>query len=146
MHEETTNHLLDKYNFAGTIWKEGERIFRKKVKQNGCPDLTIAQWQHQPFSSKILNQIWELFPGFVVWEVWIERNNRVFKDKARTMKEVWETLKTHIQETLKLTHWKDQDLTTNRNEMQILQDWGLRAIPVYTGREEGMFLDRNLHQ
>ena len=70
----------------------------------------------------------------------------VFKDKARTEKEVWDTLKTHIQETLKLTRQKDQDLTTNSNEMQILQDWGLCAIPVYTGWEEGMLLDRNLHQ
>ena len=97
MHEETTNHILDECNFAGKIWKEGERIFRKKVRQNRHPDLTIAQWQHQPFSIKILNRIWELFLGFVVWEVWIERNNRVFKDKAKTEKEVWDTLKTHIQ-------------------------------------------------
>ena len=129
MHEETTNHILDECNFAGKIWKEGERIFRKKAKQNGHPNLTIAQWQHQPFSSKILNRIWELFLGFVVWEVWIERNNRVFKDKAKTEKEVWDTLKTHIQETLKLTRWKDQDLTTNNNEMQILQDLGSSHHP-----------------
>ena len=77
--------------------------------------------------------------------MWIERNNRVFKDKAKTEKEVWDTLKTHIQETLKLTPWKDQDLTTNSNEMQILQDWGLRAITVYIGQEEDMLLYRNLH-
>ena len=103
MHEETTNHLQYECNFGGKIWKEGEMIFRKNAKKNGHPDLTIAQWKHQPFSSKILNRIWELFPRFVVWEVWIERNNRVFKDKAKTEKEVWDTLKTHIQETLKLT-------------------------------------------
>ena len=103
MHEETTNHLLDECNFSSTIWKEGERIFRKNAKQNGRPDITISQWQHQPFSSKILNQIWELFLGFVVCEVWIESNNRVFKDKYKNKKEVWDTLKTHIQETLKLT-------------------------------------------
>ena len=65
--------------------------------------------------------------------MWIERNNRVFKDKSITEKEVSDTLKAHIQETLKLTRWKDQDLTTNSNEMQILQDWGLRTISVYTG-------------
>ena len=47
--------------------------------------------------------------------------------------EVWEILKTHIHKSLNIGRWNDRDLTTNSDEMQILQDWGLRTISVYTG-------------
>ena len=64
------------------------------------------EWQENPFNSNLLNRVWDLFPRFVVWEIWKERNNRIFENKQRLKEEVYLILETHLKDALKLMHGK----------------------------------------
>ena len=66
---ETINHLLDECPIAEDIWEKGTEIFKKKNKHKGHPDLTIEKWLKRALKNEILNKVWELFPGFAVWEI-----------------------------------------------------------------------------
>ena len=69
----------------------------------GCPDINLAMWPSQVFKNKLLNRMLELFPWFVVWEVWKEKNTQFFEEKNRTKEEVWQLIELHFKETLTLT-------------------------------------------
>jgi len=95
-------------------------MFKKKRQIRGRPDLLIEQWQRELFKNPILNRIWELFPGFVVWELWLERNQRMFERKHRREGEIWAKMYTNVQEMLGLTQWKDEDIKAGIEEAIIL--------------------------
>ena len=71
---ETINHLLDECPIAEAIWEKGIVMFKKNHRHKGLPDLTIEEWSKNTFKNKIVNRVWELFPGFTFWEIWKTRN------------------------------------------------------------------------
>ena len=66
---ETINYLLDKCPIADAIWEKGFGMLKKSHRYKGRPDITIVEWPKNIFKNKIVNRIWEFFPGFVVWEI-----------------------------------------------------------------------------
>ena len=65
---ENLNHLLDECPISTAIWERGTGLFKTNRKHIGRPDITIVEWAKNIFKNKLVNRIWELFPGFVVWE------------------------------------------------------------------------------
>ena len=114
------DHLLDQCPFAATIWDIGAEIFHQYARVRGRPNLTIVEWMKNPFKNAILDRIWKLFPSFVLWEVWKERNQRIFRGKLKYPKGVWGLMVIHIQESLKLTSWFTQDMQDNALENRII--------------------------
>lgn len=87
------------------------------------------------FKNAILNRIWEVLPGFVVWEIWKEQNNRIFEDRKRSSKEVWSLIQIHTKEILALKQWGNIDMQANAEEKAILQRWEISAIPNFIGKQ-----------
>ena len=56
-----------------------------------------------------MKKIWEIFPHFVVWEIWKERNLKMFQGKSRPLPRVWETVMSRLQETIRIEAWRDVD-------------------------------------
>ena len=106
---ETTSHLLDECPFAATLWDQGDHRFRRTSRRQGSPADTVAHWPPNVFRNVILNRIWELFPGFVVWEIWKERNRRIFEGKAQSHARAWSNIELHLKETLGLQAWTQED-------------------------------------
>ena len=77
-------------------------------------------WTNKVFKNVILHRIWEVLPGFVVWEIWKERNNRIFEDWKRRPEEVWSLIQTHTEEILGLKQWGDKDMQAKGEEKAIL--------------------------
>ena len=92
-HHETINHLLDSYSFTNTLWDSVVVIFRRINRIRGNITDTLQQWAENPFQSKILNNLWELTSGFIVWNTQKECNNRIFKDNKRSITELQELLR-----------------------------------------------------
>ena len=105
-------------------------MFKTNNRHSGRPDLTIVEWPKNKFKNKILNRIWDLYPDFVVWEIWKTRNLKIFENRNRRVEEIWETLVAHIKETITLTAWSIEDLEFDAIEKQILQDWGISQLPL----------------
>ena len=122
---EKINHLLNECKFVDEIWKKGENIFKRYDRVSGKPNLSISNWEHNPYQSPLLNKIWEIFPIFVVWKLWIEVNKITFEDKFKKEEDIWDTMKNHILEM--------HALTMNPIETQILQYWGITYNLDYIG-------------
>ena len=93
----------------------------------------IEHWEEKAFQNIILNRIWEIFPVFVVWESWKERNNHVFDGRKRSLEEAWPMIDSYIRETLGLKRWGSSNLLVGPKEMMILRNWEICSIPKYVG-------------
>ena len=102
---ETINHLLDECSIASNIWDKGSRLFKNNSRKEGRPNITIAEWPKKRFKNKILNRIWELYPRFMVWEIWKTSNQFFLENMKCKTKELWEIMGAHIKETIKLRPW-----------------------------------------
>ena len=92
---ETINHSLDECPVASAIWERGTRLFKSNCRHIERTDITIAEWTKDIYKNKIVNKIWDLFPGFVVWEIRKTRNLNFFENKMRRVEEIWANIVAH---------------------------------------------------
>lgn len=87
--------------------------------------LTLSQWPQKPYKSEILNQLWKLILGIVLWSIWKGRNKHIFKNKQSNIESIWNLICNNLQETLNLKTWKAEDWPTLDNEINIINNWKL---------------------
>eukprot|EP00253_Pinus_taeda_P021775 PITA_21775 len=78
--------------------------------------------------NEVLATNWALFPSFIVWNVWKERNNRISKDEKRTSHYIFELILKQLKETVSTIVRnlpKNPPSTTN---LRILCELGLQGI------------------
>ncbi len=63
-----------------------------------------------------------------MWEVWKERNQRIFKGKYKREEELFNMIRAHIKETLRNSKWSTDDLQASVEERIILNEWDIYAI------------------
>jgi hypothetical protein len=112
--EETQNHLLNLCPYSSCIWDQSASIMRTSDRNRIGLKETIEGWRSSTFHSPILNRIWQLLPGFILWKIWKERNRRIFNSVTRNWQEVWTTIHTNINETISLHPWTEQDLKAHK--------------------------------
>eukprot|EP00253_Pinus_taeda_P006621 PITA_06621 len=116
--EDTIHHLLDACPLANQLWEKAS--FR-------CQRLCRLQhWQMNPYKSGILNHLWNILPGLLLWSIWKERNKRIFKDQCSRVEIIWSKLCVNLKETLLLRSWTEEDLLTLNNEKAIWENWNLQ--------------------
>ena len=98
--EETTSHLLQECDWAAEIWEKGETLFRRPRLRETPIQNMVEMWSDKPFKNSILKRIWEIFPGFVLWETWKERNSQIFEGRTQSLEEAWTLVQAHTKETL----------------------------------------------
>ena len=85
--EESMGHLLDACPFAFDLWDKGAQIFRKGNRSRRNPDQTLRDWNPKDFKNNILRFLWQAFPGTVIWVIWKERNNIIFRGNQHSHEE-----------------------------------------------------------
>ena len=65
------------------------------------------KWQKGRFKSKALHFGWELGLSFIWWQVWLERNARIFRETFTTLDGVWQTIWSKVTETVAV-HAKEE--------------------------------------
>jgi hypothetical protein len=81
------------------------------IKIEGSTRDTIEHWDAITFNNPILNYIWQLLPGFILWQIWKERNKRIFHSKESTPELTWNRVASHQGNNLK------QELASARQDM-----------------------------
>ena len=122
---ETINHLLDECRVTDSLWEKGSAIFSKNHTHRGRPNITIANWPINSFKNKIVNRLWELLPGFTIWEIWKTQNKQTFENKAKKQEEIWNSIEAHLKETISLQLWMQEEYLAKENERIILHDLGI---------------------
>jgi exonuclease III len=121
--EETMNHLLNTCHYTAQVWDQVAITMRTSDRLRDSIIETLINWRDQPFSSPYLNRVWQLLPGFVLWQVWKERNNRIFRNKANQWSLCWDLCRRNLLETLRLKPWSETDLACSPAELPILRHW-----------------------
>jgi hypothetical protein len=83
--EETTDHLLLTCAYAKEVW---ENVVLFGLDNLTLPSMTsdlLRTWaNHSSFSMRkkdLLKTGWMWLPKFVMWKIWLERNNMFFNEK-----------------------------------------------------------------
>ncbi len=126
--EETSKHLLYECETIGVLWEKGKDTFRRIARIKGHPNKTIERWPKKPYKNEMLNRIWELFPGFLLWEAWKERNPRIFEGKSKQNEELFKTIRVHIKETLRNSKQMEGDLEADLEEKVIMNEWDIFSM------------------
>jgi hypothetical protein len=87
--EETMEHLLNRCPYSQVIWDQGSQMMRRSNRNRDNIQDTLEHWDSISFSNPILKRIWQLLPGFSLWQIWKERNRRIFHSKASPPALVW---------------------------------------------------------
>jgi len=58
--------------------------------------------------------------GFMLWNIWKERNNVIFKEEKRIPVAIWKQTIQNIRETILTERWNDEDWKINQIEERIL--------------------------
>ena len=127
--EETQNHLLNICPYSSCIWNHNASIMRMSDRNCTILKEIIEGYRSSTFQSPIVNRIRQFLPGFILWNIWKERNGRIFKSITSRWKEVWNTIQTNINENISLQLWTEQDLTPPPNKFHILKAWKINLTP-----------------
>jgi hypothetical protein len=114
------------------IWDHATQYLRRTHRDQRSITNTIRNWGPGPYKCQILNRIWQLLPGFIVWQLWKERNRRIFHSKPSTPASLWSTILLNLQETLQLQPWTKDDQPSDPAELLILNSWGLKLSSTFS--------------
>jgi hypothetical protein len=124
--EETMEHLLNTCHYSHQIWDWGAQAMRRSQRNRDSIRDTLANWETISFHNPILQRIWQLLPGFILWSIWKERNKRIFNSKQSPSLTTWERVKRLIRETIQCKAWPLEDMQCKPEEKFILDGWSLQ--------------------
>jgi ribonuclease HI len=85
--EETTDHLLLNCEYSKEVWKLATGT-QSAISLPPDTRSLLHQWDsYYPFKTKKRSQafaLWKVLPKFILWNLWLERNNRIFRDNKRS--------------------------------------------------------------
>lgn len=124
--EETALHLMQNCPVGKKLWEN--IAFRYQIERRVQNDLkgTISKGSQVPFQSPLLNALWQLLPSLLMWNLWKERNRRIFKDQSMPLEKLWNIFHQNIMETLALKDWHPKDLPTLPQEKAVWDNWQMR--------------------
>jgi ribonuclease HI len=103
-YEENMDHLLLSRPFSREVWQE---VLPTSMLSSVMPALTadlLSNWADSlPFhlaKKGLLKTVWMLLPKYVFWNLWLERNNRLFRSVERPPSKVAMKAKVLLGETL----------------------------------------------
>eukprot|EP00253_Pinus_taeda_P011126 PITA_11126 len=124
--EETIHHLLDACPLANQLWEKASFRCQRRCRLPDDITNSLRHWQMNPYKSEILNHLWNILPGLLLWSIWKERNKRIFKDQCSPVEIIWSKLYVNLKETLMLRSWTTEDLPTLDNEKAIWENWNMQ--------------------
>ncbi|XP_059077214.1 uncharacterized protein LOC131876305 [Cryptomeria japonica] len=133
--EESVDHLLLNCSFTAKCWRW---LCAKLGWITTLPNDIVSLFQGWPISphNGILSSLWGVNTSCLVWEVWKERNRRIFWNKARKLGSVLNSLEVSIVENI--NNMLALDLSVGKKNLtdsddRIRSGWPGIKIPSFLG-------------
>lgn len=124
--EESLQHLLDSCTLANQLWEKASFRCQKRCRVSKDIINSIRHWHQNPYKSELLNQLWRMIPGLLLWTIWKERNKCIFKDQSIPVEIIWGNFCLNLKETLALQTWHTKDFPTLANEKAIWENCNIQ--------------------
>eukprot|EP00253_Pinus_taeda_P033170 PITA_33170 len=126
--EETVTHLLQTCHLGRKLWEKAIFRCQRDNRVQGDLKATLCNWKQSPYHSRLLNSLWQLIPGLLMWNIWKERNRRLFKNQTQTLEQIWTILHRNIKESLSIHDWSSEDFPTYHKEKSIWDNWKISLL------------------
>lgn len=77
-------HLLSNCIFTSRLWDSFAAIFQQSDRDIGSLFNTLTKWRKKFLDNEVLGLAWALTQSFIIWNVWKERNNTIFKNVKKS--------------------------------------------------------------
>eukprot|EP00253_Pinus_taeda_P018458 PITA_18458 len=112
-------------------WEKTKNLFSTTERNPHDIIQTLCDWGEGKFQSKIVRRAWSITTGFNVWNLWKERNSRIFKGKSSGPEEVWKRTLRQIRESILAENWAKEDWKTSEAEIEILNKLNVEQGMIY---------------
>ena len=131
--EETLDHILLECPFSKEVWREAMMLNPGINLPCTIQDL-LSEWMKlSPFhlsKKTLLQNAWRWIPNAICWKIWIERNNRIFREQELHPSKITIQARAILGEAL------DHN-TSLKNTIQLLPEesqWLSKIVPNYHTR------------
>ena len=122
---ETTKHIFNSCDYVVPLWRSLEFTFRCTDRDPAIVINTLLNWRKGGYKCVVLNRAWQLVLGFLIWDLWKERNHQIFQGEDITNYKIWEKVLANFQETILVEKWLQDDWKAEGFEVQILHQLNL---------------------
>lgn len=129
--EEDQEHLLIGCQVAQFQWENTRNLFSSSERNQRDIIQNLIERGEGKFNSKIVGRAWSIVACFNVWNLWKERNNRIFKGKASNPEDLWEMTLKQVRESILAEKWTEEDWKTCETEMIVLKRLNLEQGMIY---------------
>ena len=74
----------------------------------------------------MINRAWNLSFGFLLWNIWKERNHRIFRGEEKSINQIWQQMLDNIRETILVEKWLEEHWKMEGIETQMLARLNLK--------------------
>ncbi|XP_059070798.1 uncharacterized protein LOC131860404 [Cryptomeria japonica] len=131
--EESINHLLLTCEYSYNCWS----WLRKQLNwYSPIPDSVIAMFQAWPIMNKgyIYEGLWVAAPSMLVWELWKERNRRIFREDKLEWQQLTNKIEAAIIELINSHYMKNhKNLEMSQWDDKMRLKWIGLKIPLFVG-------------
>eukprot|EP00253_Pinus_taeda_P034910 PITA_34910 len=126
--EETMEHLLNNCISTSRLWDSFATIFQQTDRDKGSIINTLNKWRRNFSDYEVLGSAWAITPGFIIWNVWKERKNRIFKNERRPSQCLSEQILKQLKETVGTIVCNLPKDPPSVAELRMLSELGLQGL------------------
>lgn len=101
--EETMEHILNSCAYTTWLWDSFSTIFQQTDRDRSSITNTLNKWRRNYSENEFLNLASAFMPSFIIWNVWKERNKRIFKNEKYISHRLFDLILKQLHETVSTT-------------------------------------------
>jgi len=126
--EETMEHILNSCSYTTWLWDSFSTIFHQTDRDMRSITNTLIKWRGNYLENEYLNLAWALTPSFIIWNVWKERNKRIFKNEKVIPLRLFDPILKQLKETVSISVRNLPKNPPSEVELITLRQLGMEGI------------------
>ncbi|XP_059066340.1 uncharacterized protein LOC131061549 [Cryptomeria japonica] len=124
--EEDSPHLFFRCPFTLQLWHFWWDAWKSQCFHASSLAEFWMRLGRPPSSAPFLQEVWYAGPIFLLWQVWLERNRRIFRGEQLGIQQVWTRIMGMVQETVKAK--SEIILPMEEGDAEIVNRFGIQGI------------------
>lgn len=124
--EEESSYLFFRCPFSSQLWHSCWSVWKHPCVHISSLVDFWSRWGKPPTLVPFLQIVWNIGPSFILWQIWLERNRRIFQGESFVVSQVWYKIMGMIQEIV--VEKFEVMFPLNREDVDIVERLGLKSL------------------